>query len=416
MTSSRWNDATLDAMRQVGDPLADEAVAKLLAKGNLKAVQSLMNTLIRNDQPIPADLPPELQEYFAATEEFTLPELARIEAGERFFATHGPEILLTLGCFSLPAAYAARKGVQVLYRTAYLAKRPNRRLFETTQMVVDVMTPGGLGPKGKGIRTAQKVRLMHAAVRHLIQNDPERLWDSAKLGVPINQEDLAGTLMTFSEVVLQGLTALHIRYDEEGAAAYLDAWRAIGHIMGVRPEMIPDSLAEATLLTTTIHDRQIAPSDEGRLMTAALLEMMEANVPLKIFDDIPASLMRLLFEGYPGVADGLGIPEHVLEDKLVAIATSIGGRIASLIDAEAHRHRLLRGMSLAFIQFWINVDRGGNRTNFTIPDSLKTYWDLPDEVEPSIWERLGDWIKGRECKDEDADADQSQDQTEGGDR
>ncbi len=250
---------------------------------------------------------------------------------------------------------------------------------------------------------------MHAAVRHLILTDKDHPWDTAKLGVPINQEDLAGTLMTFSEVVLQGLTALHIRYDEEGAAAYLDAWRAVGHIMGLRPEMIPDSLEEATLLTKTIHDRQIAPSEEGRLMTAALLEMMEANVPLRIFDDIPASLMRLLFEGYPGVADGLGIPEHVLEDKLVAIATSIGGRIASLIDAEAHRHRLLRGMSLAFIQFWINVDRGGNRTNFTIPDSLKTYWDLPDEVEPSIWERLGDWIKGRDCKDDAADRNEDDD-------
>ena len=79
--------------------------------------------------------------------------------------------------------------------------------------------------------------------------------------------------------------------------------------------------------------------------------------------------------------------------------------IASLIDAEAHRHRLLRGMSLAFIQFWINVDRGGKRTNFTIPDSLKTYWDLPDEVEPSVWERLGDWISGRDRDDASEDAD-----------
>ncbi|MCA9636543.1 MAG: DUF2236 domain-containing protein [Myxococcales bacterium] len=399
-TEGRWNDATLDAMRQLGDPVADEAVAALLARHDIAAVQRLMNTLVFNDQPVPDDLPEELRSYFEAIAHVTPPERTRIEAGERFFATHGPEILLILGTFSLPAAYAARKGVQVLYRTGYLNKRPNRRLFETTQMVVDVMSPGGLGPQGRGLRTAQKVRLMHAAVRHLIRNDAENPWDEAELGVPINQEDLAGTLMTFSEVVLEGLRLLGINFDPEGAAAYLDAWRVIGHLMGVRPELIPADLAEATTLTKRIHDRQIAPSPEGRLMTAALLEMMEINVPGRIFDGVPASLMRHFFEGYPGVADGLGIPKHVLEDKLVGFAAELGGRIASLIDAEAHRHRLLRALAIANIQFWINVDRGGVRTTFSVPTSLRTYWDLPDEAEPSLLDRLGRWVLGGRGREE----------------
>jgi hypothetical protein len=34
---------------------------------------------------------------------------------------------------TLPAAYAARKGVQVIHRTGYLAKRPVRRAFETAR-------------------------------------------------------------------------------------------------------------------------------------------------------------------------------------------------------------------------------------------------------------------------------------------
>lgn len=388
----RFSDALLDRMRQEGDPLADAAVQTLLESEDEAAIQRLMNTLIRNDDAIPEALPPALHDYFEATREFTLPELDRIKEGEQFFATHGPEILLVLACFSLPAAYAARKGVQVLYRTAYLAKRPNRRLFETTQMVVDVMTPGGLGPHGRGIRTAQKVRLMHAAIRYLITHDAARPWDQAELGVPINQEDLAGTLMTFSQVVLWGLRALHIKFDDAGAAAYLDAWRAIGALMGVRDELIPKDLAEADALTRTIQARQIAASDEGKLMTTALLEMLEANMPLRVLKDVPAALMRIFFEPYPGVADGLGVPEHRLEDRLVELATRIGGRIASAIDDEAHRHRLLRVVSLAFIQFWINVDRGGQRTTFSVPTDLREYWDLPDEVEPSVWDRLRSWF------------------------
>src|SRR5262245_15657081 len=78
----------------------------------------------------------------------------------------GPEIIMTLFCYGLPSCYAAAKGVQVLALTTRLFSNPTRRVIETAQMVVDVMAPGGLAARGRGIRTAQKVRLMHAAVRY----------------------------------------------------------------------------------------------------------------------------------------------------------------------------------------------------------------------------------------------------------
>jgi len=56
----------------------------------------------------------------------------------------------------------------VLFETGELYQRPNRRVFETLQMVVDVMSPGGLAAEGRGSLTALKVRLMHAAVRKLL--------------------------------------------------------------------------------------------------------------------------------------------------------------------------------------------------------------------------------------------------------
>src|SRR6187549_451702 len=128
---------------------------------------------------------------------------------------------MLLCCYSLPSSYAARKGVQVLHRTAYLAKRPNRRLFETAQFIVDVLSPGGLGPLGHGQRTAQKVRLMHAAIRHLILHDPNTRWPADDLGVPINQEDLLGTLMTFTWLILDGLSRLGVRLTPQEQQAYL---------------------------------------------------------------------------------------------------------------------------------------------------------------------------------------------------
>ena len=169
----------------------------------------MLDGLTRNDGIPSADLPPAVRDYLATTSLLPPFDPAAVAAAQALFARHGPEILVVLGFYSLPASYMAKKGAQVVYRTGYMAKRPLRRVFETVQMVIDVLSPGGLEPAGAGVRTAQKVRLMHAAVRHLLTHDPARPWEE-DLGVPINQEDLAGTLMTFSCLVLEGLGRLGI--------------------------------------------------------------------------------------------------------------------------------------------------------------------------------------------------------------
>src|SRR5687768_16325233 len=190
-----WSDAFLDSKRTRGDEAADRVIAELFEEGDVAAVNQLMQTLVVNDGMPSELLPPNVRDYLDRTSSAPLVDPELVEIGEDVFGLYGPEILAILGFYSLPAAYAAKKGVQVLYRTAYLEKRPVRRVFETTQMVIDVMAEDGLGPHGKGVRTAEKVRLMHAAVRHLIRSDPKNPWDVKELGVPINQEDLAGTLM-----------------------------------------------------------------------------------------------------------------------------------------------------------------------------------------------------------------------------
>src|SRR5262249_12839023 len=153
----------------------------LFAHGEVDAVNRLFDGLARNDGIPSADLPPVVRDYLARTSPPPF-DPGAVAAAQALFARHGPEVLITLGFYSLPAAYMARKGVQVLYRTGYMGKRPLRRVFETVQMVVDVLSPEGLAPAGSGVRTAQKVRLMHAAVRHMLTRDPARPWEE-ELGV-----------------------------------------------------------------------------------------------------------------------------------------------------------------------------------------------------------------------------------------
>ena len=112
-------------------------------------------------------------------------------------------------------------------------------------MIFDAMSVGGLEPGGRGIRSVQKVRLMHAAVRCLIQRSGQ--WN-AEWGAPINQEDLAGTLMTFSWTVVDAIEKLSVVVTPEEAEAYLHAWKVAGAVLGIRAELLPRDMSDAELL------------------------------------------------------------------------------------------------------------------------------------------------------------------------
>lgn len=381
-----WSDAALDACRTVGDPLADDLIAEIFADGDVGPVRALLRHLVDNDALLPAshDLPPHLVrhvERYLELSDASLPRIdpAAIVAGQRMFELHGPEILMTLGCYSLPASYTASKGVQVLAQTGRLESDPKRRLIETTQMVIDVMTPGGLtiGARheqhGKGIRTAQKVRLMHAAIRKLVVAHGGQKWLDA-YDVPINQEDLAGTLMTFSRVVIDGLDRLGAVTTPADRASYFEAWRAIGTIMGVRDALVPPDLEQARILTDIIKRRQSARSDAGDAMVAALLAMMRAQVP-GVLGGLPATLVRFFLQQDAALlamppADWTRILVAVIHGATRLVDTIIGGWGVSRWLYRAFNRRLLAG--------FMRVERGPGRPSFDIPDHLADGWGMKD--------------------------------------
>jgi len=387
--SDRYSDAVLDAARLRGDPPADRVIQALFADRAVTEARRLLGTLVRNDQPPPDGLPPEVTEYLNAAPALAPETAGSIEQGQALFTEHGPIMLMCLGCYSLPASYAAAKGVVVLHRTAYLERRPTKRLFETTQMVIDVMTPGGLEPGGRGVRTAQKVRLMHAMVRHMIENDREQPWP-AELGVPINQEDLAGTLMTFVWGTMDGLSKLGVHPPAQAKEQYLSAWRYVGRLMGLEEALIPRTMAEAEHLKQRIQDRQVAPSEEGRALTKALLDMMERNSELPPLQGMPSTLMRHFLP--ENVADFLGIPKHPLERLAVdALELLAQGEEVSLRDSPAIQHAA-RYFSVHFIEWMINVELGGRSAPFVIPLHLQRRWGIGKETEPTFFQRFLAWL------------------------
>jgi len=369
----RWTDGLLDSMRQVGDPLADAVAAELFANGQIDEINSLMRHLVANEYPVPENLPSVVRDYLLRTD--TLPSWADaelIKAGEAVFWRFGPEIIVILLCYSLPFCYLGKNGVQVLALTTRLTSHPARRILETAQMVIDVMQPGGLtDDEGRGRRTIQKVRLMHAAIRKLVPTAPT--WLTA-YGIPVNQEDLAGTLMSFSWVALDGLQQLGIQVADRDREAYLHSWLVIGELLGVTPEMLPNDLQEAQSLVAAISRREFAASSEGQQMTQALTKMMADVIPGNMFRHVPAMLIRY-FLGQQNAA-WLGIEEGPWTDLVAAPLRLLGRGASDILQDSRAVSALAQKLGRLLIEAIVYVDRGGDRPSFSVPAQLRQQWGV----------------------------------------
>lgn len=366
--TSRWDSSKIIQLAHRGDPVADAVVSELFAEHSLPGVQQLLNSLTRNRDSIPEDLPDYVRRYFE-----TLPvsdsELERATAGEAFFAQHGPEIMMVLCCAALPFDYANARGVQVLSQTGFLAKQPNLRVAQTAQMIVDVLAPGGLGPKGFGVRSAQKVRLMHAAIRCMLLGAPQTEWDRKSLGVPISQLQLLYTLMSFTQVVLAGLYRLGLEITREEAQSYLDAWGVVGRILGIEPDVIPKTIAEAEELTTALSLEAQGNTLSGKQLTVALAGLVgEVLGPLAC---LRFSLIRY-FTG-PTLAGLLELPRQPVRDMIVGSVAWVAQAVDNFRRGSRGRQLAFRWLTLRLIQHLID-EQTGKRRMFQIPTVLHDDW------------------------------------------
>ncbi|BAX90726.1 oxygenase MpaB family protein [Mycobacterium shigaense] len=382
---SRWTDTLLNSKRQQGDPFGDDVVEKLFAQGNVQAVNDLMRTLVSNDQPVPAGLPTLVQGYLAKN--VALPvwaEPAKIKRGQKLFEELGLQISLCLFCASLPSAYAAAKGVKVLSRTAQLETNARRRVMETGQFLINVLAVDSFEPQGKGFRAIQHVRLMHAAVRKMIVNRNNQhpgFWDP-NWGVPINQEDLAGTMLSFSYVPVGPMRQLGVELSTEDKEAYLHLWNVIAHLLGVDDDMRVEGIEDATALVETIRRRQFRASPEGQQMAAALMELLDELTPGHEFDKTIPPLIRHL--AGDDIADMLAVPPSKFTDdlgRLTQVANwfwlrAFGKKLRSNSPRYQVVSDLVRPFGRELMLGMFALQRGGVRAAFDIPDHLARKWEV----------------------------------------
>jgi len=311
----------------------------------------------------------------------------QVEEGAAFFRNRVSAAAIALGTSSLPTCYCWSPEADVLMYTQRLASDAPRRILETAQFVLDVMSRRGLTlgvqPFTRGVQAVQKIRLMHAVVRFVLRNRPvlylralERYKCStaeelAKVGktknpwlgfllagettapgddLPINQEQLAGTILTFSIVILQSFRKIGIFFSREQTDAYLHAWNVVGYLLGVEEELLErmGNLESAEELRMGIMQRHRRPTENARQLTGSLSKYLAEDIELILrlqrwiaVDRIPRLTMWMLLEHETREATGIALDrkDRLLYWPLRFVALLVGllhnlpgaGRLSTLL-------------------------------------------------------------------------------------
>ncbi|WP_224367371.1 oxygenase MpaB family protein [Hyalangium versicolor] len=367
--SSEW----LDQMRRIGDPRVDALIAEHIATRGPESLDHLLRELFHSQRMPEADS--LVRSYLTELPQTELVERDVVARGQHLFSLYGPEVLMILGSYSLPLAYAAGHGVQVVYRSRRLKEDPIRRLCDTAQMVVNVMQPGELEEGGVGWLATRKVRLIHALVRRRVQLDVDAPW-RAEWGLPINQEDQAGTLLTFSIATLRGLRRMGARMTLAEADAYIKAWSAVGRLLGVDPSLLPSSEEEATLLAMQIGERQVRPTPEGRQLTAQLLGSVQTLFPVSGY---ATSLTHFFLQDTvfgKDVAAALDLPKANWTRWLVTVRAAQKRTFLGWLDWVPGARRRRSWVARQFAQRMILHKRPDADTPFEVPPTLRRCWGL----------------------------------------
>jgi hypothetical protein len=328
------------------DPLADATIARILGPHmapdhtmqlrtigivNREMVQWENNGRLatwRASPAVPPAVADALHDFVAAAG--VLPDWAapaQLARAEHVFMDIGIMSCTTLFCASLPECYVVTDLAAVLHAAGQLDAHCEYRIRATAAMIFPVLMHGGLTTAaGGGIAQTIKVRLIHATIRYLILHgavdsavlpsvpasapatapgvEPSMQqqllahgWNTARDGLPCNQEELAYTLLTFGYVYLRALRKLGIGLPAADEQAYLHAWNVVGHVLGIERSLMPASMADAAVLFADLQERgrqHPYTPDPRPALANALMRTMQNDIPFRLLKPFPVLLTRYL--------------------------------------------------------------------------------------------------------------------------
>ncbi|WP_238014476.1 oxygenase MpaB family protein [Dactylosporangium sp. AC04546] len=276
--------------RWVWDAEADPLVAALIDRGDVPLVNELLWDWNRNDQPLPAGLPADLRDFMEQARQLpTWADRVKLERAAQFNKSRGIYLNLLNGVGGGMLSTAIPKEARAVYYSKGGADMEDR-VAKTSILGFAVGALNAYRPDGDCVVQAVKTRLVHAAVRHLLQQSPH--WDGT---IPISQEDMLVTWHTLPTFAMRRMRDWQVPMTTADTDAYLHVWQVTAHMLGIRDEYIPATWAAANAQSDQVLPRNMGPTPEGVILTDILLgQLAEQTSPGSISRPLVNALARYL--------------------------------------------------------------------------------------------------------------------------
>jgi ER-bound oxygenase mpaB/B'/Rubber oxygenase, catalytic domain len=243
-TDAQWQ--AIGTALTIGDPPVDELV-RWMRRVGMGTSRPLFDRAVAGGIDSIADPPGPLRAFFRLTESPPAwVDWERIALGQRTFQRGGADgVYLTRN-----VPYLGGFAASGINRTLVLTKTGQsgatgggQRFAESLQWGLDVVG-GGLRPGESGYRSTLHVRLIHGLVRGHVAALPQ--WRPGDWGVPVNQTDMAATMLgaLYAPVVASMAMGMIYTPGELDAAAHVA--RYAGWLMGIEERYLPGSFRDAT--------------------------------------------------------------------------------------------------------------------------------------------------------------------------
>ncbi|HEX6341008.1 oxygenase MpaB family protein [Umezawaea sp.] len=299
----------------VWDDEIDRIMATLLDTGRVPAVNTAMRPWVDNNDPLPSGLPTDLATHLQRAN--TLPswaDRAKLRLAADFNRRKDTYLFMLYGLGSGIMSTVIPREAKSVYWSAGGADMQDRAA-KTFTFGYDLSDLNAFEPSGQFVVTANKTRLVHAAVRHLLPRSPH--WSAVadeQNGIPISNGDILVTFHSLGTFVHRKLVEWRVPMTAAEEDAFLHMWQVAIHLLGVRDEFIPQTWAAADAQAAQVLTPILAPSFEGRELAEDLLGLT-AQIDLGVTRGFINEFVRYVLSD--AIGDWLGLRRDLAAAALV---------------------------------------------------------------------------------------------------
>ncbi|GGJ38841.1 oxygenase MpaB family protein [Streptomyces brasiliensis] len=300
----------------VWDSAVDPLMAALIDNGQVPSVNTVIKGWVNNGDPLPSGLPADLTAHLQQVNKLpSWADPAKLARAADFNRRRDTYLFMLYGLGSGIMSTVIPREARSVYWSAGGANMQDRAA-KTFTFGYDLSQLGAFEPTGQFVVTANKTRLVHAAVRHLLPQSPQ--WKAVTdEAIPISAADILVTFHSLGTYVRRRLLDWKVPFPAADQEAFLHSWQVALHLLGVPDEYIPQTWAAAEAQSAQVLTPILAPTTEGIDLAEDLLGLT-AQVDLGVTRGFLNEFVRYVLSDEIG--DWLGLKRDYAAAALVRTA------------------------------------------------------------------------------------------------